>query len=64
MQAFKCRECNLRIEKDGNNFRFVMPGKAMPTKLSDFNPLKHAHKSGHCPVCGLEMDRKRETQEG
>ncbi len=52
-----CHPCDLRIQKDGDNFVFKKPGKIVPAKLQNFHALGDAFHSSVCPLCGSQMEQ-------
>jgi len=57
MKSVKCEPCDLKIEQEGDNYKYTKPGKTVPIKLSDHKVLKRAWENGQCPLCSLPMSR-------
>lgn len=57
MESMECERCDLKIEAEGDNYKYTKPGKVVPIKLDDYNVLKRAWEGGQCPICGLPMSR-------
>jgi hypothetical protein len=59
MESLKCQRCDLKIEPEGDSYKYTKPGRVVPIKLEDYNVLKKAWESGQCPICGLPMSRNQ-----
>lgn len=51
-----CEPCDLRVEKNGENYIYKKPGVVVPTKLENYHVLRQAYETRICPLCGCAMN--------